>query len=697
MASQPSLTAATPRGAAYRHLVAGSTLDARSWAFGRWMIALAVLAHTPVAVAYLTQAAHAQWWLPAGAALAALASFAPGLPRRASATLLGAAVGLLPPLTYGLPHGEGAAAVIMVTLFIVIGLLRDWLPWAVAVLLTTGVMMGRAAVDVEGTFGPGHTHAVEDAASLAWHLALFAGASLLSLVVMLLVASVRAQAIAARTSLAETRRLLAIVADTSTGAGSLHDAAQQVLDTMCDERWPIGHLYLVRDGRFVNTDVWSARARSDYSRVVAHTDALVTGMTVGTYRLGHAAVLSRSAAWSSQSAGSDGVGPLDAPDVSPRAAVLSAAGIRTVTGSPIVVDGEVVAVIEIDGTDTFAEAPDELATVHLIATYLSDVATRERDRARLLERDELLGIVESTVPDAAVIYDVEDGQLLWLADRDGLLDLTEDDLGSPAAPGTPLVGLVSAVADGPGPISLALELPDRLIPVEVYQTLTVWQGRQVALLLVRDVSGRQEEQRALTRAFARSTTLIELAGTGIFELAGDGTVIFANAPGASMLRCDAESLVGSWLGAKIPFLAPLLGEVLAGEHDGTVVRCQGELERDGERVRLSAAFALVGEREAGEAPRVIATLTDVTDTERAARLDAQRAHAIEVNDTVVQGVSTALYAIESEDLDAAQAVLNQTLRDAKSTIAALNADTAFTADLLQRMQAASVPHRGSSS
>lgn len=198
-------------------------------------------------------------------------------------------------------------------------------------------------------------------------------------------------------------RLLHDVAVAATQAQDGEDALRVAVVEVCRSTgWPVGHVYL-RDGESLRpTGIWHFEAvrRVSYERLVEATESQPFVAGEG---LPGRVLAQRAPAWISR---------LEQDDNFPRGAAARAAGARSAFAFPVLVDGQVEAVLEFFATDV--HEPDEalLSATATIGATLGRVFERIRAADAVRESEARLRALAETASDAIVSID-EDDRILF--------------------------------------------------------------------------------------------------------------------------------------------------------------------------------------------------------------------------------------------------------------------------------------------
>ena len=205
--------------------------------------------------------------------------------------------------------------------------------------------------------------------------------------------------------------------------------------------------------------------------------------------------------------------------------------------------------------------------------------------------------------------------------------------------------------------------------------------------LSRRALSRIEELSSLNQRFMDS---VEEA---VLTVNVDGAVLHANPPACALWGRQGQDLVGCDVGGLL-----LVPWTLLLTPDGVPMRTRTTAIRaDGQAVPVQAVVTgLVGEMSERGYMVSVVDLTDRLAAQEAElareRMDTQRQYALELNDTVVQGLTVAAYAGDAGDYDELVVMVRQTLERAREMVGALlDSEDALAADRLRRTTAAQ-PH-----
>jgi PAS domain S-box-containing protein len=320
-------------------------------------------------------------------------------------------------------------------------------------------------------------------------------------------------------------QLLQEIAIAANQATSIDAALRTAIAQICMHiGWPVGHVYLTRDGQapaLVSTDIWYLADPDRFAVFRAITEALSvasSGDLVERVRM------RGKAEW---------VTDLTAFHDMPRASLISDVGICAGFAFPVLVGAEVVAVLEF-----FATAPRELDAALLdvmahVGAQLGRVIERAHAERSLREREERYRLIAENTSDLIQIFD-HAGRFTYASpshahvlgvDPIELIGARPEDLTHPddqaalcerwndliAKPGTAHATFRARHVDGSW----------RWIEASV--TATQWQGANCIVSVARDVTERrqaEEQLRRLSQAVEQSTSTIVITDThGYIEYA----------------------------------------------------------------------------------------------------------------------------------------------------------------------------------
>ncbi len=95
-----------------------------------------------------------------------------------------------------------------------------------------------------------------------------------------------------------------------------------------------------------------------------------------------------------------------------------------------------------------------------------------------------------------------------------------------------------------------------IINVEVNTYIAEYEGKELLIASVKDITESKKAKDALAKAEERSRLLLESAGEGIFGVDSEGKTIFINPAGAHMLGYDAGELIGKPVHEMVHYLYP---------------------------------------------------------------------------------------------------------------------------------------------
>ena len=298
-------------------------------------------------------------------------------------------------------------------------------------------------------------------------------------------------------------QLLRVVAVAANEATTVDDAFRRAIEEICAyTAWPVGHAYLPDgDGVLAPTGLWHLEDRERFESFRRATEE--TRFRPGAGLLDRV-VRSGEPAW---------VVDVSTDPYSPRAAGARQAGLRAAFGLPVLVDGEVVAVLEFFSFEPLE--PDEplLELARHVGTQLGRVVERRRSEETLRASEERIRAVIDTAGDAFIGMDAGGIVTEWNREAEVMFGWSRADvLGQPVAElivppdlGEHQAGLGRFLCMGMGAIlgrRLEMQARDRGgrdFPVE----LTVWStpvGSDAGLnAFIRDISERKSLEGELTR------------------------------------------------------------------------------------------------------------------------------------------------------------------------------------------------------
>lgn len=681
MSSAPTgLAVVPPRHSRLGALLADPVAGGQPWQLAHLCCTVIALVHLPAlfgAVVGVSVPARVSALTAVGALLAAQLRFAS---RRARAGLLAYCLGASVALAQASLADSWVAALAAVLAFLGIGLYRSVPCWALGVVSAVSAAL----------YEPVRAMTLLAAAALAG-------------MVLAALAIVREQTRSAQHSLRITRELLGVAGEVVLTADTMTEAAGTLLDILCDPRqWVAGHLFVRRGDQFVDSGLWNALAHRSHPELVRDFGNDLAAVGTAASVLSLAMTQSSSPVWLSTGSATPGFRNLEAAVTPQRAEVLRRHGIGTMLIAPVVVGGQVTALIELLSPRPIWREPEELQTLALVATLLARAGERDLARIALDEQHALLRAMELGVPDSVLVYDVRSGVVLHTSPGAAHLWEPADVLGRPVSAviesspmdwGGQEVEAFLAQLSPTAPTRVLLPGRDRqappsagagpagaVAPAEVYRAVSRIGGRDTAFLFLRDVSDREQAQAALAAAAARTEALLAVSGSGLFEVDNDGLVAHVNPEGARLLGLTPADVLGRPMATLVPAVAADIdalshpatphSSVTSGAELGPV-RHAWLAAADRDPIPVTATVATGGPQ-----GRAIVTVTDATQLERAARLQERHQYALEFNDTVTQGLTVALYALEENEQDLAAAALTSTLASAKQTVRTLLLDAA---------------------
>lgn len=188
------------------------------------------------------------------------------------------------------------------------------------------------------------------------------------------------------------------------------------------------------------------------------------------------------------------------------------------------------------------------------------------------------------------------------------------------------------------------------------------------------------EREVLSRVEAderRFRDLIENAPDAILLFAANGTMIYANEQAALMFGYDRDRFIDLQIEDLIP---PEATDRIEGDEPppppesrpmGVGIDLEG-VRRDGTRFPLDMSLSPI---RGADGMQVLCFVRDMTEQRAFAEAAMRRRQALEINDQVVQGLATALHALDTHDLAATRVSLERTVSNARTMMGSLTMST----------------------
>ena len=190
-------------------------------------------------------------------------------------------------------------------------------------------------------------------------------------------------------------QLLQRIAMAANEARTMEEALQRAIDEVCAyTTWPVGHAYLPGpDGILVPADIWYLEDEKRFTPFRLATDQTRLPLGVGLPGL---VAASKAPAWE--------------PDVTvearfPRAAATRQVGLRAALGLPLLVEGEVVAVLEFFFPEPLKPDESILELARHVGSQLARVAERRQAEEALRASEERVRRVIDTAGEAFIGMD----------------------------------------------------------------------------------------------------------------------------------------------------------------------------------------------------------------------------------------------------------------------------------------------------
>jgi PAS domain S-box-containing protein len=190
-----------------------------------------------------------------------------------------------------------------------------------------------------------------------------------------------------------------------------------------------------------------------------------------------------------------------------------------------------------------------------------------------------------------------------------------------------------------------------------------------------DITERYLAEETAARTHQRFEALVEAAPDAVFLLDVDGTIRHVNAEGEQLTGRTRDDLVGRRALDLVP--PPYQARLAALGREDTTSERRSEIETalarpDGSEVPVDVNLGLF---EAADGPVVVAFVRDATERRQRAEAvmrrhdeELRRRQALEINDNVLQGLTSITYALERGDLDVARTATAGTLAAARSMV-----------------------------
>jgi PAS domain S-box-containing protein len=312
--------------------------------------------------------------------------------------------------------------------------------------------------------------------------------------------------------------LLQVVATAANQVSSIETALQAAVDQVCAHiGWPVGHVYLARDGdpyALSSTDIWHLDDPTLFATFRAVTEA--TGFAP-TDDLPVQVLISGQPEW---------IADLTLAPSAPRARLISDIGVRAGFAFPVLVGAEVAAVLEFFATEAIEPDAALLEVMRHIGEQLGRVVERVRVAAALRESEERFRILFEHSPDAIMLIDPHHRHISWpIVDCNDLacqmngytrtelightIDVLHDDAADPAER---IAYLARLRREGTIQIEAIHRRKDgSLFPIEAVSSLITIAGRELLLGIDRDITDRKQAEAALREAEQRYRDLFEEA------------------------------------------------------------------------------------------------------------------------------------------------------------------------------------------
>lgn len=219
--------------------------------------------------------------------------------------------------------------------------------------------------------------------------------------------------------------------------------------------------------------------------------------------------------------------------------------------------------------------------------------------------------------------------------------------------------------------------------------------------ICRDITDQRHAEQSAARNQAQFEAIVESSPDAVLVIDASGVIAQANGHAQGVFGYAADELVGQPVGM---LLADGPGEDRALQRDAFAAALAGRyvpgslqtfaIRRDGSKVPVDVAL---GALTTSTGPAVAAFVRDVSERAHAEALalrlhdnELRRQHALEINDNVVQGLTAALYALETGTADAAAGIARTigTARLMMNDLLAGDADTDLHAGDLVRLRPA---------
>ena len=176
-------------------------------------------------------------------------------------------------------------------------------------------------------------------------------------------------------------RLLQEVAVAANEAATVEDALHECIDLICSStRWPVGHAFL-RDPDdahvLVSADIWHLDDEVRYAPFLEVTDGMTLRAGEG---LPGRVLASRRA---------ESLVDLATAGDFPRAGAAAATGLQAAAAFPVLLEGDIVAVLEFFSPEPVAPEPSLLEVMTILAEQVGRVAERQRAHDMLLRADQM--------------------------------------------------------------------------------------------------------------------------------------------------------------------------------------------------------------------------------------------------------------------------------------------------------------------
>ncbi|MCZ6508115.1 MAG: PAS-domain containing protein, partial [Acidobacteria bacterium] len=172
-------------------------------------------------------------------------------------------------------------------------------------------------------------------------------------------------------------RLLRNIVIAANEASSVEEALQSALHEVCiDTGWPVGHAYLVDDGRLVPTGIWHLDVPERFRALREATEGSRFGSEAD---LPGRVLASGQVAW---------INDITKEKSFPRAGFAEDMGVRAGMAFPVTLNGETVAVLEFFSTEPTVPDTETLTAMGHIGTQLGSVAERKRAETALRESND---------------------------------------------------------------------------------------------------------------------------------------------------------------------------------------------------------------------------------------------------------------------------------------------------------------------